>query len=182
MGSFEEFEQKHGRPELCEKVSPQQRQAFAGKLPEVLLDAWSTSGWCRYADGLFWTVNPSEYADILPDWLKEPKHAYVYLRTAFGSMIFWDGRSNYFLDVHDKGVSRLFTGVEDVFNGTLCDDDYLDDVILRPTFREALPRLGQPAKDECYGFLPPLGMDGEFSADNLERVKLREHLAILAQL
>ena len=60
--------------------------------------------------------------------------------------------------------------------------DYLDEVVWRETFTEALPVLRPPARDECYGFFPALPLGGPGTADTLQRVKLREHLALLAQL
>jgi integrase/recombinase XerD len=46
----------------------------------------------------------------------------------------------------------------------------------------ALPILGPPQRDECYGFHPAIALGGPGAADTWKRVKLREHLALLAQL
>ena len=42
-------------------------------------------------------------------------------------------------------------------------------------------RFGRVAVDECYGFFPPRSM-GASGPEDLRKVKLREHLAILAQV
>lgn len=177
---FDDFKRKHGAPSRCEPVTEEQLRAFRGKLPDDLLAEWEASGWCAYGNGLLWTVNPDAFADSLDDWLDDPAGAYVYLRTAFGSLFVWDGSNNYYIDVLYKDVTRLFNRISFVFDGTLCDNDYLRDVIDRPLFSKAVSKFGPLSKDECYGCLPPPALGGSFELDFLERVKLREYLSIAA--
>jgi hypothetical protein len=182
MSAFDQFKKKHGPPAQCEKAPAASVAAYAGKLPDELLAEWTETGWCAYAGGLLWTVNPDEYKDILKEWLDDATNVYAFIRTAFGSIIYWDGEAAHYLDVLFGDVSLLFHNMELNFNGVLCDDQYLDDVIRRQLFVAALPRLGAPARDECYAFQPALALGGDESADNLQRVKLRQNLALLAQL
>jgi hypothetical protein len=49
-------------------------------------------------------------------------------------------------------------------------------------YRQALPRLGPPARDEVYAYVPTLALGGAEDASALQKVKLREHLSFLAQL
>ena len=182
MSAFELFKKKHGEPQKCEKVSEKLIKTFTGKLPDILLEEWKETGLCSYGGGLLWTVNPEDYDDILDDWLDKPTGCYAFLRTAFGSVFFWNGSDNYFLDVVEKDISRVFDRVDSVFNGTLCDDNYLKSVILRPFFKKALAKFGALEKNECYGILPPLDMGGELALDNVKKVKIREYLAVLTEL
>jgi hypothetical protein len=182
VSGFEKFRQKHGVPQQCREISAAQLERYNGKLPELLLEEWRNAGWCCYGNGLLWTVNPADFDDVLPDWVDEPEGKYVYLRTAFGSMFYWDGSDNYFLDTLTRDTSRLFDRIDYVFNGTLTGNDYLELVLLKSTFQAVLPRLGQLGREECYGLLPPLALGGELVPDAFERVKLKEYLAFLAQL
>jgi hypothetical protein len=182
MSYLDEFKQKHGPPTDCVKVPEASLKAYNGRLPGGLLADWEENGWCAYGRGLLWTVNPDEYTDILTDWVDNPEQVIAYVRTAFGSIIYWDGKRNYFLDVLDSEKTRIFSRIDDVFNGTLCYDNFLNSVVLRPQFEAALPILGPPQRDECYGFHPAIALGGPGAADTLKRVKLREHLALLAQL
>lgn len=52
----------------------------------------------------------------------------------------------------------------------------------RDHYRQALPVLGKPAPDECYGYFPPQRLGGDGTPGTLRRVKLREHLDYLAGL
>jgi hypothetical protein len=44
----------------------------------------------------------------------------------------------------------------------------------------ARERLGEPAFDECFGYVPLLALGGPETADHLEKVKLREHIALIS--
>jgi hypothetical protein len=49
-------------------------------------------------------------------------------------------------------------------------------------FLSALERLGYCAYDECYGYFPALALGGSEKVENLQKVKLREHLSLLFQM
>jgi hypothetical protein len=179
---FERFEEKHDPAKDCQKVPDQDLTYYKNKLPDDLLAFWAESGWCSYGDGLLWTVNPSDYSEILKEWIKDGGELHAFVRTAFGSIVFWDGKLAHFLDVLSGDVSTLFDTMDFNFDGSLSDDKYLDAVVRQKIFKEALPRLGPPARDECYAFVPALPLGGSESADTLQKVKLREHLHLLMQL
>jgi len=178
---FQKFEKKHGPAKSCQSVTPQDLETYKGKLPDDLLSLWKESGWCSYADGLLWTINPAEYSAIVKEWIGDDS-LLAFVRTAFGSLLLWNGEQARFLDVLSGDVSNLFTTMDFNFNGSLSDDKYLDAVIRRDVFVEALPRLGPPARDECYAFVPALPLGGPGTADTLQKVKLREHMSLLLQL
>jgi hypothetical protein len=182
MGRFKKFEKKHGAPTQCVKSPAAIVKAYEGKLPDELLRNWEDRGWCAYGEGFLWTVNPDDYKAILAQWLNKSKGAYAFMRTAFGHIIYWDGENAQLLDVLGGDVSLLFHTMNLNFDGVLCDDDYLDAVLKQDLFKEALPKLGPPERDECYGFHPAIALGGPGTADTLRKVKLREHLALLAQI
>jgi hypothetical protein len=182
MKPFEKFKKVHGKPQKCENISEAEINNYKEKLSDDLLQEWKQNGWCSFGDGLIWTVNPDDYTDILDDWLEKTDKAYAFARTAFGSIFFRNGLDNFFLDVLNQDISKVFHRIDFVFDGTLCDDEYLDDVILRPLFREALNVFGTLENNECYGFFPSPVMGGELVIENVRKVKIREYLAILSEL
>jgi hypothetical protein len=180
--TFERFKKKHGRPTKCQKVNEKDIKNYTNKLPDDLLTFWTENGWCSYGNGLLWTLNPAEYTETLKDWIKNAEEVHAFMRTAFGSIIYWDGQLAHFLDVVSGDVSTLFDTMDFNIDGALRDDKYLDAVVRQKLFREALPRLGPLERDECYGFVPALPLGGSESSESLQKVKIREHLHLLAQL
>lgn len=183
MNGFEHFKSVHGPGMDCRKVSEETIARYNNLLPAALLEHWRVSGWCSYADGLLWVIDPEELNDPLAEWLgTDAVDAYAIVRTAFGDIIYWNGEALFYLDIREGIVTELGRNVEVLFYYTLCKNEYLDAVIDRKLFRQALPLLGKPEADECYAFVPAVQLGGPGTLESLQRVKTREHLSILAQL
>ena len=183
MGSqFAKFEAMHGPAADVRSVDADVIERYRGRLPDDLLAEWQATGWCSYANGFLWLVDPAEFDGVLEQWLPDASSCLVFMRTAFASLLYWDGADAVFLDVTAGDTTPIFDEMDLVFNGTLCRKPFLDDVMDRDYFQEALPRLGRPSSDECYAFMPPKALGGSGSPDTLHKVKLREHLEFLAAL
>lgn len=189
---FEYFLEKMGPSIEKRHVPPSSIERYRGKLPDRLLHYWQESGWCGYADGLFWTVDPHEYEPVLEAWIGETllmeQDAYhIIARSAFGKLYFWGEKTGYSLQLFAPGAycfldtSRSIRNVDlemQVFFGMQSrkGNDYLQ------MFSGTLKKLGRLKQDEMYGFVPALAFGGDSSVDHLEKVKAVEHLVLLAQL
>ncbi|MES2743490.1 MAG: GAD-like domain-containing protein [Pseudomonadota bacterium] len=174
-------------------VPPSSIARYRGKLPNQLLSYWEEHGWCGYADGLFWTVNPQEYEPALEAWIGDtPFMAYdayhLIARGAFGELYFWGEKTGNSLRLFAAGSyciprnSRLVGekmdfGMQVFFGGLSRDGNDFDGM-----FVPALKKLGRLKHDEMYGFIPALGLGGSSTLDHLHKVKAVEHLVLLAQL
>lgn len=188
---FEVFLEQFG-PAIARHDVPSERlERFRGKLPDSILGYWQEHGWCGYADGLFWTVDPEEYEPALQAWLgntsfMEADAYHVIARTAFGHLLFWGERTGPSLQLFAPGAyavtmkpavgdmeleGRMFFSVQD-------RKSYDFGSLLAP----ALKKLGRLEHDEMYGFVPALALGGPATLDHLQKVKAVEHLVILAQL
>jgi hypothetical protein len=181
LAVFDRFRRKHGSRFDAASVSAETLAAYAGKVPQEILDEWKRSGWCGYHKGFLWTVDPSAYSDILSDWIPSTDGVYAMFRSAFGSIIYWDGSEAHCLDVLLGDVSPVPARMDILVDGVLCDDSYLKDVLRLDVFEVVQPRLGQLTKEECYGFMPPMAMGGPGSPETVQRLDLEVHLALLAQ-
>jgi len=68
---FEVFISEFGEATYRVDVPPEAIEKWRGKLPELLLTYWQEVGWCCYANGLFWIVNPDDYEDLVDEWLEK---------------------------------------------------------------------------------------------------------------
>ncbi|HEX8137131.1 MAG TPA: GAD-like domain-containing protein [Pyrinomonadaceae bacterium] len=182
MAAFESFKKRYGEPQACVPAPAASIEQYGGKLPEALLQEWQASGWCRYGDGLFWIVNPSEYVEILSDWTADPEETYVISRTAFGGLIVWDDNQAYFIDVVTGDTLPMLDSVEELFDDMLTDDSFALNEFRLKDFEAAVARLGILEQDECYGYFPPLALGGPGTVETIRKIKLREHLHFLSQL
>jgi hypothetical protein len=177
MALFPKFHSKHGAGFARQPVSDAERERYRGKLSDDLLALWQEDGWCGYGDGLLWTIDPESVAHIFRD---DDEHT-AFMRTGLGGVFYFKGNDARYLDILVGDISVALSRMSAFFDGQMCNDEYLDDVVRRDLFEQAVARLGKLHADECYGFLPPLSMGGSESLDSLKRVKLREHLAIVVQ-
>jgi len=190
---FTFFLEKFG-PAIEQHAVPEASIArYKNKLPEQLLRYWEDYGWCGYAKGLFWTVNPQDYEDLLTDWLvgKEAfknDNYHVIARNAFGELYLWGEKSADSLSITSY-MSRYSTnnsifadreknfGIRVFFSSMQLEHNDLDRF-----FEPALKNLGQLQSDEMYGFVPALALGGQMELKNLQKVKTIEHLTFLSQL
>lgn len=190
---FEFFLENFGPTIDRRDVPPDALAHFKGRLPDQWLAYWEAQGWCGYADGLFWTVDPREYEPVLQAWLggmpimaREALH--IVARTAMGHLLIWGEQSGFVLQLFAPGsyvmrqstthqkddlafAARMFFSVQgrDVFE-------------FDGRFTLARQRLGELSRDEMYGFVPALALGGSSDAGQIEKVQAIEHLVFLAQL
>jgi hypothetical protein len=156
---------------------------FAPTVPPEVVSAWREHGSGYVSDGYFRLVDPGRAAQSLEGTMNLPEGAAVLFTTALGDLV-----------VHLGGrylVVKFRWGVIDVTPpGTsfaelvrLMDDPAARDLSFEwSPYLEAARRTGVPALDEVLGFVPMLALGGPPVAENLRRMGLWEHLAIIAQM
>jgi len=182
MSQLAEFKKKHGPATNCRPAIEKSLKAYQKKLPDSLITEWEEFGWCAYGKGLIWLVDPAELKAAVKEWLGASNKALPFARSAFGHLFLWDKEGAHMLDPQYGTIAKLIDDIELVFNYTLCSKRYLDNVLDQKLFRKALKTLGPLEYDECYGFEPAIALGGPGTLDTLRKVKLREHLSILAQM
>ena len=173
---------------------------FRGVLPDQLLAYWKSEGWCGYRDGLFWTVNPDDYADVLDMWLEDTPFEeidsyHVIARTSFGKLFAWGEKTGPSLTVScpihslialEKDLKKPLANpnheISMFFAGTTPGECDLKDEDKKPMFERTLAKLGPLQAEEMYGFEPALVAGGRMDVDHLRKVNADIHLTILRQL
>jgi hypothetical protein len=182
------------------EVPPEKIERFRGKLPDQLLKYWQEYGWCGYAKGLFWTVDPDEWEDELEAWIgdtpfMEQDTYYVIGRTAFGGLILWGEKSGDSLEVvtpygmifpYDQTHYLREHGsdlqIQLFFSANSRDAFEFKDESGNPLFERALAALGPLDHDTLYGFVPALALGGKAELKNLQKLDAHVHLDILSQM
>jgi hypothetical protein len=170
---------------------------YRGILPDSLLEIWQSQGWCSYGHGLFWTVNPDEYAWLVDGWIGSladmPQDQYfVIARTAFGDFYCArrHGASVILISCSFAAVmaprASLADGdiekaIDSFFGGNLPEDLDLNDAHQEPMFEAARAALGPLKPNEMYGFVPMLPLGGAVTVDRLEKLDLGVHIDIIKQ-
>jgi len=177
-------------------------EKYRGILPDALLLIWKKIGWTSWENGLFWTVNPAEYDDLVELWLEDTPftkidHYHIIARSAFGDLFAWGQNNNQYFTISCPinaliaQEKKIRTPTDDpnrtlgvFFSGSDKEEFDMEDENDNPLFDQALKKLGPLAADEVYGFEPPLFAGGAAAlrVDHLAKLKLDQHLTILRQL
>ncbi|WP_200140563.1 MULTISPECIES: GAD-like domain-containing protein [unclassified Pseudomonas] len=172
---------------------------YQSKLPGALMGYWREEGWCSYADGLFWIVDPDPYKATLDRWLHgsglvEIDNYHVIARDAFGSLYAWGERYQRSITVSSLagGIVALKSQLQQrqknpdlalsIFFATATKDDFdFEDRMGNPLFERALAKLGPLSESEMYAFEPALSLGGRADLDGLVKVDMDVHLTLLDQ-
>ena len=151
-------------------------------VPPIVIDFWLKHGFGTVLGGYLKICNPAEYQDLL-DRSYHPSFgpwATVFAATAMADLIVWDGGNIVMVDYRHHTIEVLESGSE-YFFGDLEDEDTLYRDMKWKPFPKALKRLGEPAYDECFGYVPILAAGGAEKSENLKKMKLREHIALIIE-
>lgn len=173
---------------------------YRGVLPDALLTYWQKEGWCGYANGLFWTVDPDDYKHLLDMWLAGTEFSHidnyhVIARSAFGTLYAWGEKYNQKIVVSCPTgsivalMNKLKVPNKDpdlaiqTFFAMSDKERYdLEDNQGEFLFDRALKKLGALDEREVYGFEPALFVGGTASLDQLVKCNLEVHVTNLRQM
>lgn len=190
---FEYFLKKFGNGFDRREVSQGSIEHYKGRLPAKLMEYWQAYGWCGYADGLFWTVNPQDYKPVVDAFLDGTEFAtsdtyHAIAKNGFGELYLWGEETAQSLTISSYFNKYFYHAWAPKRHGdpravtsffAFQSREYND---LDGLFSPALKTLGRLKYDEIYGFVPALAFGGEPSLKRLKKVKDVEHMLLLAQL
>lgn len=153
-------------------------------VPQDMREALDKKKETAYNKGFVSLINPADYNDVFAMWNLEPDDCFPFLKFAFGHLIFFHDTKFRVLDPINNFIEII--GDDDdfdyVMDKLLVNEDMLKENFLMDYYFKTVDKLGAPAPDECYAFVPPLGMGGDKDIDNIQKVKYKEQLIILSQL
>ena len=68
------------------------------------------------------------------------------------------------------------------FHETILDDELADEFYTFQKYEKAVKKYGFLEYDECFGYVPLLAMGGRESVNNIKKVKIKEHIALIVDL
>ncbi len=156
-----------------------------GEKEDIVNYLWKNLGLSTYKNGLFWFVNPDEYSTVARKFPNVSNNAIVFARTGLGNLFLLDdgitGKNINFLNVHNGQLNLVSRGFADFIEFMIPSEsvwktDCYGKIELKATKENNL------LPDECLTFVPALALGGDEKLSNLQKVKIKENLAFLAQL
>jgi hypothetical protein len=170
---------------IAAKPAPELIARYRDQIPPELLAVWEQYGFGSFCKGYLKIVNLDDYTDLLADTyqlvsLPSATPAIVLFATAMGDLLVLE-RGYLVLIFYRYGNTDTVGKTVKLFFRAIAEDSYLIDILRWEPYLAACERLGEPAFDECFGYVPLLALGGPETAEHLEKVKLREHIALISQ-
>jgi hypothetical protein len=171
---------------IDEKPTTELVAHYRGLVPPELIEVWEKYGFGTFRDGYLKVVNPATYAKLLADTYQLtsiPSMAppVVLFATAMGDLLIWEDGFLTLID-YRHGQTEIVGQNLNLFFKNHADDFNPQKRLHWEPYPAARQRLGAPAFDECFGYVPLLALGGPETVDHLKKVKLREHLALIGQV
>lgn len=164
------------------KVDENCIRKYSGKIPQVLMDIWQEYGVGSFFGGYLRVINPDDYMDILKDSYFRGDVSIPILVTAFGDVITWEEGKYTRIVRYRYNDFELMIGRFDLFLKLLGDKGFLRRFFTLEDYAQAVEKYGKLADDECFGYVPLLALGGKEDVEHLQKVKTKEHIAVIAQL
>ena len=162
--------------------------------PKELITLWQEVGLGIFSNGLFRIVPPDDYQDFVETYIEDREELFDYLlpfmTTAFGDIFVWvkDIAQNrtyvIFVNVRSGNWNIITSRVDLLFNLYISTTEWFERYfeINISDFSKLVDRLGLPAEDECYGYVPALALGGSKSLKNIKIVKMLPYIDMIAQM
>jgi hypothetical protein len=167
---------------LEERVPQNIIDKYKEKIPNELLQVWQQYGFGSILNGYLKIINPDKFQDIMNESYFRSDVAIPIFSTGMGDIIAWEeNRYLRMLNYRRGGFKGISAGFEFFFSD-LENDSFCEKYLGWQPYLEAVKKYEQPAFDECFGYVPILGLGGPEKVENIDKVKLIEHICIITNL
>ena len=157
-------------------------QRYKTILPDELIEIWEDNGLARLMGGYLKVVNPEDYQELLKETYYRGNISVPILVTAFGDIVTFEEGQYIGMVKYKNGNFVMLAKNFKRFIQNLGDDYFLEKYFQIPQYIEAVNKLGKLEQDECFGYVPLLGLGGSEKIQNLKKVKIREYIELISQL
>ena len=102
--------------------------------------------------------------------------------TAFGDIITWEENKFVGIVKYRYGTSEIMISNFDLFFVLLNDSSFVSKFFQANLYEEAVKKYGNLMYDECFGYVPILALGGKETIEQIKKVKIREHIALITEL
>lgn len=157
-------------------------QKYKTIVPDELTKIWEDYGFGRLMGGYLKVIDPDDYQELLNETYYRGNISVPILTTAFGDIVTLEEGQYIGMVKYKDGNFVMLAKSFKRFMQNLGDDYFLKKYFQIPQYTEAVNKLGKLEKDECFGYVPLLGLGGGEKVDNLNKVKIREHIELISQM
>lgn len=130
--------------------------------------------------GYFKSVNPEEFKEVLEVSSQRYKDSIVLFATGMGDLVIWSDGYVRLLNYRYGMVKTIMYTLEFLFPN-IVDLEFREEELSWEPYPHAIKQFNELEYDECFGYAPLLGLGGAEKVENLNKVKLKEHILIITE-
>ena len=153
---------------------------YQDKVPKEIIEFWREYGFGTFLGGYLKSVNPENFEETLKLGSQRFHDGIVLFATGMGDLIIWSDNYVKILNFRHGIIDTIMSGFTFFFDDIFDVDFRVEELKWLP-YPQAKELLGFPEYDECFGYVPILGIGGGEKVENLEKVKLMEYLQIIIE-
>ena len=178
---LENFHVTVGAPTQYRPFADRDRERLECRLPAAALGLLKQDGFAHYKRQSLWTCDPDTMTSVRECWLDAFPKAEIFMRTAFGDLVFWDGEYVWTALTHVGAI--MFGGEPSWFIGKMLASAPLRQSMGIPGFTDKARKACGPIEaDEVYIWVPELALGGTSKTSAIKIGKLDVALDILSQI
>ncbi len=151
-------------------------------LPVEIISLWKEKGFGVFYGGYLKVINPDDYISIVRDSYFQGDVSIPIFATAFGDILTWEEDKYVGILKYRYNDNDIISDGFKHFYNIILDKEGASDFFTIDKYKKALKKYGDLKYDECFGYVPLLALGGSESTDNLKKVKIREHIILIAEL
>ncbi len=163
-------------------ISEELIKEYEDKLPVELIDFWKEYGFGTFYNGFLKVINPNDYKELLEKSYYMGNDSIPIFATGFGDLITWEENELVGIVKYRYGDSDLMDAGFERFFQHLYDGEFDREHFGIKKYIAAIKKLGSLEYDECFGYVPLLGLGGKEAVNNLKKVKMREHIVLIFEM
>jgi hypothetical protein len=163
-------------------VSEELIKEYGDKLPSEMITFWKEFGFGTFYNGYLKAINHNDYKKLIEKSYFQGDVSIPIFATAFGDLITWE--KNQFVGIvkYRYGENDVISDGFDFFFDDVTDGELDDDYLSIKQYEAAIKNFGNLEYDECFGYVPLLALGGKESVNNLKKVKIFEHIALITEM
>jgi hypothetical protein len=157
-------------------------EQYRGRVPEEIIEIWRRRGLGSFRNGFLKIINPEEYNDVFASAYPGENICIPLFATGMGDIIIWQNNSTFIIVNFGKKILNGLTQKVSSLLLSLNEDWFCEESLFWKHYTKAIETYGPLAYDECFGYVPLLGLGGSEQVKNLQKVKIKEQIMVITEL
>lgn len=147
-----------------------------------MINIWREYGFGSFYNQYIKVINPNDYLELLQKSYFQGDVSIPIFVTALGDLITWEKNQFIGIVMYRYGDNEVISDGFDYFFEDLYDGELDKQFFNIKQYNEAVKAYGKLDYDECFGYVPLLGLGGKETVKNLKKVKVREHIELICEM